>query len=191
MTYWSISTIHFLQAHGSLLVEIQPATLQPLRNMTKLSDVRWILISKGQRVQDIPFSVQNFWSLIFRKTSDSPGVKMIQKRHFNQDKKKTSCLHHFKCNKCHCKGKCKKESETGRNEMQLWDRHGEWHLNGKNTLYWKKRKGYVTHYYEIWWKHSICLYFRRKKRKQQNSGYINASAKKDTQIKDKWIFIQK
>ncbi len=33
--------------------------------------------------------------------------------------------------------------------------------------------------------------FEEKKRKQQNSGYINASAKKDTQIKDKWIFIQK
>ncbi len=88
MTYWSISTIHFLQAHGSLLVEIQPATLQPLRNMTKLSDVRWILISKGQRVQDIPFSVQNFWSLIFRKTSDSPGVKDDSEETFQSRQKK-------------------------------------------------------------------------------------------------------
>lgn len=159
--------------------------------MTKFSYVWWILISKGQRVQDIPIS-----ALIsdFSKDLRQPRCqRRIQKRHFNQDLKKNNVWSFIILSltsataKVNAKKNPKQEVARCNYETETWWVTLKWQ---KHTLL-NEKKG-VRH--SLLWNLAKAQYLpllRSKKRKEENSGYINASAKKDTQNKDKWIFIQK
>lgn len=145
-----------------------------LRNMTSFQTCDKFSYPKDKGPNaDIPISAQNFWSLIFQKTSDSPSVKDEFRRDISiKTSKKSLVFHHFKYIKCHCKGKCEKESETGRNKMQLWDRDivNDIQMAQAHSTERKERGTSLT----------IMNCTLDKLMHQQ---------KKDMQNKDKWIFI--
>ncbi len=74
--------------------------------------------------------------------------------------------------------------------MQLWDRDmvSDIQMAKTHSSEWKERGASLT--IMTFGESTIFAITSKKKRKEENSGYINASAKKDTLNKDKWIFIQ-
>lgn len=156
-----------LMVHFFWRSDLQPRSFNHYTKKQVFRSVWWIVISKGQRVQcrHSYFRAELLISDISKDLRQPRCQRWVQKRHFNQDfKKKCLVFHHFKCIKCHYKVKRKKESETGRNKMQLWDRDTVSDIQMAKILHWKKRKGYVNHYYEFWQKRNLPLLRRKKER---------------------------